>query len=193
MTITDVQPAPPVAEAEPWTYARYVRETTEGEYFAVIGGRRLMSPSPNRWHPVVLINLVAKLREFVKQKQLGTVMVAPFDVYFSEDEFVQPDLLFVAKEHSDRLTDSGIRGAPDLVVEIVSPGSVRADRITKRNLYAKHGVPEYRIISPNEHTVEVLSLKEGGYESVGLYEEPETISSPLLSGLAIKVAQLFEE
>jgi len=152
-----------------------------------------MSPSPNRRHQTALINLATQLKEFAKRNQLGTVLVAPFDVYFSEDEFVQPDLLFVAKEHVERLTDNGVKGAPDLVVEIVSPGSARTDRLTKRNLYAKHGVSEHWIISPNERTMEVLSLKEGNYESVGLYEGDEAIKSPLLPGLLIVSNPLFDE
>ena len=193
MTITKPQPALPTTAAEHWTYTRYLRETVESEYFSVIGGERLMSPSPNRWHQTALINLATQLKEFAKRNQLGTVLVAPFDVYFSEDEFVQPDLLFVAKEHVERLTDNGVKGAPDLVVEIVSPGSARTDRLTKRNLYAKHGVSEHWIISPNERTIEVLSLKEGNYESVGLYEGDEAIKSPLLPGLLIVSNPLFDE
>jgi len=180
-------------DAERWTYERYLRETAEGEYFAVIGGQRLMAPSPNRLHQVVLINLASRLKEFARQNRIGTVMIAPFDVFFSDDEFVQPDLLLIFKEHAERLTDNGVIGAPDLVVEIVSPGSVRADRVTKRLLYARHGVPEYWIISPTEYAIEVLSLKEGQYESVGLYENEELLASPLLAGLSIKVNTIFEE
>jgi len=183
----------PAAEAERWTYARYLRETAEGEYFSVIGGERLMSPSPNRWHQTVLINLAVHLRNHVKQNRLGAALIAPLDVFFSEHEFVQPDFLFVANEHANRLTDNGVSGPPDLVVEIVSPGSVRADRVTKRNLYAKYGVREYWIVSPTERTVEVLALKGNDYGLAGLYEEAETVLSPMLPGLAIKVEQLFEE
>nr|MBI2905361.1 Uma2 family endonuclease [Chloroflexota bacterium] len=98
--MVSVRTAPEAAKesAERWTYERYLRETAEGEYFAVIGGRRLMAPSPNRLHQVVLINLAGRLKEFARQNHIGTVMIAPFDVYFSDDEFVQPDLLLVAKE-----------------------------------------------------------------------------------------------
>jgi Uma2 family endonuclease len=195
MEMVSARTAPETAKesAERWTYERYLRETAEGEYFAVIGGQRLMAPSPNRLHQVVLINLAGRLKEFARQNHIGTVMIAPFDVRFSDDEFVQPDLLLVAKEHAERLTDSGVMGAPDLVVEIVSPGSVRADRLTKRALYAKHNVPEYWIISPTEYTVEILSLEEGQYELAGLYENEETLASPLLAGLSIKVNTLLEE
>ncbi len=192
--ITDRTARKPAAEiAEYWTYERYLRETADGEFFSVIGGQRLMAPSPNRLHQVVLINLASHLKEFAKQNQAGTVMIAPFDVYLSDNEFVQPDILLLTKEHTARLTDNGVMGAPDLVIEIVSPGSARTDRVIKRDLYAKHGVPEYWIVSPTEYTVDVMSLKEGQYVSVGLYEDEEVLASPLLAGFSIKVSTLFEE
>jgi Uma2 family endonuclease len=191
--ITASQSETATEENEPWTYTRYLRETAEGEYFAVIEGERLMSPSPNRWHQTVLINIAARLKEFVKQNGLGTIFVAPFDVYLSDNSFVQPDLLFVAKNHAERITDNGIMGAPDLVIEIISPGSTRADRVTKRQLYARYGVPEYWIISPNERSIEVLSLKAGIYEAAGLYENSEVLASPSLAGFAIKPDELFDE
>jgi Uma2 family endonuclease len=178
-------------EAERWTYQRYRRETTDGEHFEVIGGFRIMAPSPSRFHQYALTKLASQLETFVARENLGTVLVAPFDVYFSEDEFVQPDILFVAKDHSERLTDHSVRGAPDLVVEIVSPGSTRMDRITKRSLYAKHGVPEYWIISPNEQTIEVLTLRDGKYETSGFYEEDDSIVSPSLAGFSCVVREIF--
>lgn len=187
------QPANTLQETETWTYTRYLRETAEGEYFAVIEGEQIMSPSPNRWHQIALINLTSRLKEFLKNNQLGSIYIAPFDVFFSDKSFVQPDLIFVAKEHTDRITNNGIKGAPDLVVEIISPGSTRIDRVTKRQLYANFGVPEYWIVSPNERTVEVLTLKSGLYEASGLYENDEILSSPLLSGFSIKVTELFDE
>ncbi|MBI4632169.1 MAG: Uma2 family endonuclease [Chloroflexi bacterium] len=179
------------AEAERWTYQRYRRETAEGEHFEVIEGIRTMAPSPSRFHQYALTKLASQLETFVTRENLGTVLVAPFDVYFSEDEFVQPDILFVAKDHSERLTDHGVRGAPDLVIEIVSPGSTRMDRITKRNLYAKHGVPEYWIISPNEQTIEVLTLQNRKYETAGFYEEDDSIASPTLIGFSCVVRDIF--
>ncbi len=187
------QPANTLQETETWTYSRYLRETADGEYFAVIEGEQVMSPSPNRWHQIALINIASRLREFVKNNQLGSVYIAPFDVYFSDKSFVQPDLIFVTKQHADRITNNGIIGAPDLVVEIISPGSTRIDRITKRQLYATYGVPEYWMISPNERTIEVLSLKDGGYETFGLYENDEALTSLLLPGFSIKANELFDE
>ena len=77
MTAANAQYTPAAPETERWTYARYLRETAEGEYFSVIGGERLMSPSPNRWHQTVLINLAVHLRNHVKQNQLGVALIAP--------------------------------------------------------------------------------------------------------------------
>jgi Uma2 family endonuclease len=192
--ITDRTARKPAAEiAERWTYERYLRETADGEYFSAIGGQRLMSPSPNRFLQRGLIKLAARLEDFVEREKRGKVFMARFDVYFSEDNFVQPDLLFIAKEHAAGLTDQGVRGAPDIVVEVLSPGSKRADRVTKRDLYAKHGAPEYWIISPDEQTIEVLKLREARYETDGLYEIGDNLVSPTLSGFSCPLTELFEE
>jgi Uma2 family endonuclease len=191
--ITAPQSETALEENEPWTYTRYLRETAEGEYFAVIEGTRISPPRTNSFHQTALLKVCIRLEAFVKQHRLGIVVLGPIDVYLSDTNFVQPDLLFVAKAHTDRITDNGIMGAPDLVIEIISPGSTRADRVTKRQLYARYGVPEYWIISPNERSIEVLSLKAGIYEAAGLYENSEVLASPLLAGFAIKPDELFDE
>jgi Uma2 family endonuclease len=84
-----------------------------------------------------------------------------------------------------------IRGAPDLVVEILSPATAEKDRIFKRRLYAKYGVQEYWIVDPKEKTIEVLTLGKQGYERAGLYRRDETLTSKLLPGLQISLTEVF--
>ena len=176
-----------------WTYERYLRETAEGEYFTIIAGERFMSPSPTVFHQHILLNLGMVLQTWVRQSRIGKLGLAPLDVVLGDDEVVQPDLIFVLNEHLDRLTRKNVHGAPDLVIEILSPGSTRLDRVKKRELYARHGVPEYWIVSPGERTVEVLRLQDKQYELAGLYEEDDTLQSPLLPGFTCLVKDIFEE
>ena len=105
---------------------------------------------------------------------------------------VQPDLLFLAKEHQDILTDANIRGAPDLVIEILSPSTGQRDLGIKRGIYAKYGVREYWIVDPNGKTVEVLTWTESGYRTEAVIPKTGTLNSPLLSALNLALAAIFE-
>ena len=185
-------PSKSTAEGK-WTYERYLRETAEGEYFTIIGGEKLMSPSPTSFHQDILGNLYALLRAWVISTGVGKLKLAPFDVVLARDEVTQPDLIFVLTQHLDRLGEKNFQGAPDLVIEILSPGSVQLDRVKKRELYARHGVPEDWIVSPGERTVEIRRLQGEQSELVHVYEEGETLSSPLLTGFSCAVKDVFVE
>jgi len=188
-----IAPSKSAAPESKWTYERYLRETAEGEYFTIIGGEKFMSPSPTGFHQDILGNLYALLRAWVLQSGSGKLKLSPFDVVLARDEVTQPDLVFVLTQHLDRLTKKNFQGAPDLVIEILSPGSVQLDRVKKRELYARHGIPEYWIVSPGERTVEIRRLQGEQYELVHVYEEGETLSSPLLTGFSCAVKDIFVE
>ena len=190
--VQPIAPTLPTTE-DKWTYERYLRETAEGEYFTIIAGEKIMSPSPTSFHQDVLGNLYTLLRAWARPSNTGKVKLAPFDVILADDEVVQPDLTFVLTEHLSRLTEKNLRGAPDLAVEILSPGSVRLDREKKRALYARYGIAEFWIVSPGERTVEVLRLQGQQYETAGLLEEGDTLQSPLLSGFSCAVKDIFLE
>src|SRR5262245_55009283 len=117
-------PAKSTAEGK-WTYERYLRETAEGEYFTIIGGEKFMSPSPTSFHQAISLNLGRLLQNWLLQSGLGKLRPAPFDVILSEEEVTQPDFVFALTEHLDRLTKKNFQGVPDLVIEILSPGSVQ--------------------------------------------------------------------
>jgi Uma2 family endonuclease len=186
--------APPVLEKEErWTYARYLRETAAGEYFTIIAGEKIVSPSPTDFHQVVFGNLHLLLGPWVRSSGIGKIRIAPYDVILDEEVVVQPDLVIVLNEHLTRITPKNLRGAPDLVIEIVSPGSTRLDRVKKREVYAQYGILEYWIVSPGERTVEILRLRDGQYEQAGLYEEGDALQSPLLTGFTCPVKDIFAE
>lgn len=158
----------------------------------IINGIAFMPPSPLDNHQVIVGKTFFQMMQYNFLKQLGQVRIAPLDVIFEEGvNRVQPDVLFIANEHQHIIQD-WIRGVPDLVVEVVSPGTVRMDRVEKKALYERYGVAEYWIISPAEQYVEVYVLDEAGkYFPFSVGEKGDTVQSRLLPGFEVEVATLF--
>jgi len=122
------------------------------------------------------------------------VLCAPLDVVLGEgeeSEVVQPDIFFISKGREKIIAEEEIRGAPDLVVEIISPGTAERDRGYKKTLYARHGVREYWIVDPKGKTVEVYTLGAKGFELVRMYKANEILESPLLPGLRVDLKEIF--
>ncbi len=159
--------------------------------YELIEGELVMVPSPSVDHQQILMDLAFFLREFVRSKDLGRISIAPMDVVLSDHDVLQPDILFISKDRGYIITPGNIRGAPDLVVEILSPSTEQRDRTVKSTIYARYGVREFWLVSPAEHTVEVLTLGAEGYTTSGIYRAEDTLSSPLLQGLALPVKALF--
>ena len=113
------------------------------------------------------------------------------DVVLSETDVVQPDILFVSKERSYIVTEDNIRGAPDLVIEVLSPSTAQRDRTLKRTLYALHGVSEYWQADTDAKNVTVLTLVNGEYKVAGIYGEGQTLTSPLLPGFTLEIDKIF--
>jgi len=174
-----------------FTYKDYKNlPESETKRYELIEGELIMVPSPNFKHQCISRNIEFILQEFIKKKNLGTIIYAPLDVHLG-DNVIQPDILFISKERSYVITEEEIRGAPDLVIEILSPATAQKDRTYKRTLYAQYGVQEYWIVDPEEKIIEVLTLKEKGYETFSIYKKTDTLNSPLLPGLRIKLTEVF--
>ena len=163
---------------------------SETKRYELIEGELIMVPSPFTYHQRISRKLEFLLEDFVEKNKLGEIFYAPCDVHLG-DNVVQPDILFVSKEHFYVIAREEIKGAPDLVIEILSPATAERDRTIKRTLYARYGVREYWIVDPEKKTVEVLTLKKEGYETFGIYKMQDTLTSPLLSGLSINLTKVF--
>ncbi len=174
------------------TYEDYAK-TPEGERYELLDGELIMAAAPNMAHQNTQTNLVGEFYVFVKGSDLGSVYFAPTDVYLSDTDVVQPDILFFFKARSHIRTGKNIRGAPDLVVEILSPSTSSRDWGYKRDLYAKHGVKEYWLVDPYAKQVIVMLLKDGRYEIVGVYREDDTLRSPTLEGLELDIGRVFDD
>jgi Uma2 family endonuclease len=138
----------------------------------------------------VAANLGTLLRELVRRNRLGIILWAPTDVVLSPETVVQPDILFVSNERRGIITEPNVSGAPDLVVEILSPGTAERDRELKLNLYARYGVREYWIVDPEDETVEVMELGPEGPLDVRRYDAG-SVESRLLPGLSVTLDDIF--
>jgi Uma2 family endonuclease len=172
-----------------WTYEEYYRLDDDRRY-EIIDGKLLMAPSPDAWHQDWLGDLYTLIRRFVKERQLGRVFVAPFDVVLNAENTVQPDIIFVAAANLSIIQRRAIFGSPDLLVELISPSSVRRDRYEKRDLYARCGVKEYWIGDPANQALEVFALKNGAYELHCSAEVKGKITSLVLSGLEFDLGDI---
>ena len=178
-----------VAKAK-YTYEDYLN-TPEGERYELIDGELILVASPNEGHQMASVNLVSLMNPHAKDRDLGWVFHAPFDIVFSDTQVVQPDVMFISKEREHIRTGANVRGAPDLVVEILSPSSVSRDWNYKRELYAKYGVEEYWIADPVHKMVSVMLLKDGILELAKTYVEGDTVVSTALDGFSVGVGEIF--
>ena len=133
------------------TYAEFSR-LPEQPGLQLIDGLLVKEPSPRYGHQAIIGNLYVMLAEYVRTRGLGEVILAPFDVVLAEDQVLQPDILFIAAERRHIIRDTGVFGAPDLVVEVLSPSSRRYDEGRKREIYLEHGCREMWLIDPDDLT-----------------------------------------
>jgi Uma2 family endonuclease len=164
-----------------------------GPRYQLIDGELFVSPAPDRYHQEISGNLEFILRSYLKTNPLGKLYDAPFDVYLSEFDVVQPDILFVSNERGSILTDAGAEGAPNLVVEILSPKTSRLDKDSKRKVYARSGVEELWLIDPKEKTIAIYLLQKRPEEASFTFSENDAVSSELFPGLTIDAREVFEQ
>ena len=174
----------------PYTYADYL-EMPDDERYELIEGELIMAAAPSIAHQRVARNFGTVLWPFVRDNNLGEVFYAPTDVYFSDTNVFQPDVLFVSAAQAHIIADANIQGAPDLVIEIASPNTEDDDRIRKQQIYERSGVLEYWRVHPIYQTVEPLRLENGRFVSIGVYGPTDTLTTPLLPGLVIDLNEIF--
>ena len=174
-----------------WTYEVYFRLDDDRCYEIIEGELRDKTPAPSVTHQWCSRNLEFLLLEHVREKAWGYVFDAPIDVILDQENVVQPDIVLVCESNKGIIQERGLFGAPDLVVEIVSPSSVHYDYLVKKELYERFGVPEYWIVDPASHTVEVLGLEEGRYGSVCFASGSGSVTSSVLKALEVDVASIF--
>ncbi len=181
-----------VARLSKLTKENYRQLPDTGPRYQLIEGELHQSPSPNRFHQIISRNLWFMLMKFLEKRPLGELYHAPFDVYLSEHDVYQPDLVFVKKDNFEVLTDAGVEGTPDWVAEILSPSNACLDKKAKLRGYARTGVAELWLIDPDTRLVHVYRLQDDAEKPAATHGEKDTFTSPLFPGLTIRVAEIFK-
>ena len=175
-----------------WTYEEFARLPDDGNRYEVIGGELYVSPAPTLPHQKVVLNLTFVLEGFIRAHALGELYVGPADVLFGEGDYLEPDLLFVRADRKEILKERGVEGAPDLVVEVLSPKTASRDRKLKRDRYAHFGVAEYWVVDPVARRIEVY--RPTGDQARKIEVAAESLEwTPVPGGptLTLNVAELF--
>lgn len=173
-----------------YTYEDY-EKLPEGVSYQLIGGELVMTPSPAPYHQIVLRKIGFELVKFVEERKLGEVIYSPIDVYFSETETYQPDIIFIPKERLHIIGEKKIESAPDLVIEILSPATAYYDLRHKRRIYESSGVKEYWIVDPMEKGIEVYENIGGEFKLFSHAQQSGMVNSKLLDGFKVEVGNIF--
>ncbi len=173
-----------------YTYEDYL-QLPEDKRYEILEGELYMVPAPNILHQKVCLNLGAELLSFAKQSGLGQILVAPVDVLLGEEDVVQPDILFVSKSRLAIVKENYIKGAPDLVVEVLSAGTEKRDGTLKKKAYARAGVKELWLVDPEARTFETMINTGKGFHRKQVYAEGTHLTSEMLPGLKLEIGKVF--
>jgi Uma2 family endonuclease len=165
-----------IIQEQPLTYEDYGKLPEDGNRYELANGKlELMSPSASVRHQLISFQLQKNIAEGCESEYF--ILVAPIDVILSPIEVRQPDLVMIHRSRMHIMKNRGIDGAPDLVVEILSPSSIKRDRVGKLKTYAHYGIPEYWIVDPFNNSLEQYFLDEEKYELEDVYVEDDKIRS----------------
>ncbi|MBI5562193.1 MAG: Uma2 family endonuclease [Deltaproteobacteria bacterium] len=173
-----------------YTYADYYAIHDDKRY-EVMEGALMVVPAPNTRHQRISGRIEFILKRFVMDNGLGELLYAPADVVFRDDVVVQPDILFISKERAGIIGEQAIMGAPDLVVEIISPSSSFNDSVKKRDIYQRFGVKEYWLVFPEEKAVEIMTVEDGLYRELCSAKDEGRVRSKLLHGFELELKDVF--
>ncbi len=172
-----------------WTVEDYL-QLGEDFHYQLIEGELIMSPAPNPYHQEVVLRLCRVLDDFCN-KIKGKTYFSPIDVYLDEHNVYQPDLILLTSDSLNKISDRGIEGTPELVVEILSPSNSHIDRYQKKEAYHKFGVKEYWMIDPNNKSIEILNFKKDAEHPVFYQIEKGLVKSVLFEDLGFELSAIF--
>jgi Uma2 family endonuclease len=178
------------------TYDDFVLFPDDGKRHELIDGEHYVTPSPNTRHQTISMNLLLTIGGWLEAHPIGRLYHAPFDVVFTKFDVVEPDLLYISNgRRAEIVTPKHVRGVPDLVIEIGSPGTRARDETVKRRLYERAGVAEYWIVDSEIDVVRVYLREDGGFtppRELSL-EGGDVLSTELLPGLELPLGRIFRD
>ena len=175
------------------TVNEYELMPNNGKVLQLIDGDFVMTPAPTLKHQEVSRNIEKYFLDYLDKNPIGKILDAPIDFHIDKYNVVQPDLAYISKARYTVLFEKGIRGAPDIVIEILSPHTKRTDRKLKKKLYYKVGVKEYWIVDIDDECIEVFRKRTDDYELDNTYRKDNNDILPctLLKGLEIDLQTVF--
>lgn len=174
------------------TYEDYCALPDDGQRYEILDGELFVSPSPIPLHQLITGNLFAELRSYIRPNKLGRLFAAPLDILLSKHNIVEPDIVFVSNAKSSVMTDKNVQGAPDLLIEVLSPSSRKRDLQDKRRIYGEWGVDWYWIVDPQSGTLVELQRIDKAFVEVAHFTRRTTFSPKLFPGLSIDMNELWE-
>lgn len=177
-------------EKKKYTYEDYAK-LPEGSQYQLIGGDLVIVPSPTPYHQRISRKIEFFLLQYVEKNNIGEVLYSPIDVYFGEEDTFQPDIIFISKERLNIIGETRIEGAPDLIIEILSPATAYYDLGRKYKVYERSEVKEYWLIHPDRKSIEIYWKDEGRFKLVQTIVESGTARSELLKSFEIELEKIF--
>lgn len=192
-----------------YTYQDLLTTPDDLHRYELFEGDLVMTPAPNPAHQFAVSNLHRLLSNYAEAHNLGKLLIAPLDVYFDEETVVEPDILFVAKERLHIIDEQKVNGAPDVIIEVISPSTEQRDRGFKFKRYAQEGVKEYWIVRPDEvgtrprsaeaervdptkKTIEIYELREKGFVLSAAFTNKDEVRSPYFQGLKFNLEEVWK-
>jgi Uma2 family endonuclease len=163
----------------------------EGYYYELLNGHIVKKQAPSPMHQKAVVKITTLIENYITEKDLGDCYTSPVDVFFDTYNNTQPDILFIKKDRLFIVTEHGIEGHPDLIVEVLSPSTYRNDRVGKKKLYCEFGVSEYWIVDPIYKTVDIYSLENSDYTLTSSAIESGEIESKTLTDFKIDIEKIF--
>jgi Uma2 family endonuclease len=176
---------------KPKTAADLANVPDDGNQYELISGQIIMVPPPTTYHQDILGFLFSTLDSIVRPRRLGKVLPSPVNVYATGHDVYQPDILFVRQENLSMIAMDGVHGAPDLVIEILSPSNAYYDLKHKKEIYEQIGVREYWIVDPMDHSIECFQNSEKGFEIFFIGKQSGRACSKVVPEFCVEVADVF--
>ena len=175
------------------TYDDYVKLPDDGNRYEIIDGELYVNPAPVPNHQFIVLNIGSAFRVYFRSHGGGRAAGAPIDILLADDRIVQPDLVVIRDDRATIIGPKNVKGAPSLVVEVLSAGTRRYDEIQKRNVYESAGVEEYWIVDPEIERVKIYRASGGTFRHAAEIDTHTggTITTPLLPGFALDVREIF--
>jgi Uma2 family endonuclease len=176
------------------TYQDLLAMPEDGLRHELIDGVHYVSAAPRPRHQLVLARLLGRIENYLRERPVGVLLPGPADVVFTDHDVVEPDLLFVSRARREILTELNISGgAPELMVEILSPSTRRRDLVLKHRLYERWGVDQYWIVDPQRKTVQAFRRASDRYRLAAELGAGDVLTTPILPGLEIPLAEVFAD